>query len=152
MGRLLGRAVSLLLSLVLVVVLALAALVLAVRLGFSPFGVGSESHDSQVMRAVQRTQEVSLLRMRIDGITESKQERKFFGASVPGSGRKLYLRYRYAAKLGLDGAQVKVSKTGQHGYRVSVPRFKVMVRRPALRGGRRGRRRSELGDPAQSTR
>ena len=94
------------------------------RLGLiSAFGTKSETHDSQVIRAVERTQEVSLLRLAVQGITEEDKNREVFGQSIPGTGEKVFLQYQFDAKLGINGARVTVKKTGKNTYRVSIPEF-----------------------------
>jgi hypothetical protein len=89
----------------------------------SPFGIGSESNDSQVIHAIERTQEVSLLRLGIQGITDEDKCAQAFGKCIPGSTEKVFLQYNFDAKLGIDGAEVKVRKTGQNAYLISVPEF-----------------------------
>lgn len=88
----------------------------------SIFGVGSESSDSQVIQAVQRTEEVSLVALSVQGIRKEKRDRSF----IPGSGETLLLQYEFTAKLGVDGAKVKVVKGGAHAYKVSVPSFEMI--------------------------
>jgi hypothetical protein len=88
-----------------------------------PFGVKSESHDSQVIQAIERTQEVALLSLGIQGIKEEKRCAEAFGKCVPGTGETVFLQYNFAAKLGIDGAEVKVTKTGEGAYLISGPEF-----------------------------
>lgn len=105
-------------------VLAIGAFLGAKNLGWlSPIGITSESSDSQVVRAIERTQEVSLLSLGIQGIKQENRSAKVFGKTVPGTGEKVFLQYNFDAKLGIDGADVKVTKTGEHAYTVSVPEF-----------------------------
>lgn len=112
------------LSTFLALVLAIGLFAVVKNLGWlSPFGVESESHDSQVIRAIERTQEVSLLSLGIQGINEEKRSAKVFGTSIPGTGEKVFLQYNFKAKLGIDGADVKVTKTGTNAYSISVPKF-----------------------------
>ena len=89
----------------------------------SPFGIESETHDSQVIEAIERTQEVSLLSLAIQGIKEQHQSREVFGRSIPGTGESTFIRYNFRAKLGIDGAKVQVTKTGENAYLISVPEF-----------------------------
>ena len=116
-----------LLSLPLAFLLAIGAFAILKNQGWlSPFGLHAESHDSQVIYAVERTQEVSLLSLGIQGIREKDQSRRIFGQEIPGTGRRLFLQYNFHAKLGINGAKVKVTKTGQDTYLISVPRFKFI--------------------------
>ena len=113
-----------LLSLLLAFLLAIGLFTVARNLGWlSPLGIESESHDSQVVHAIERTEEVSLLSLGIQGINEEDRNAKIFGKSVPGTGEKVFLQYNFDAKLGIDGARVKVKKTGEGAYLVSVPEF-----------------------------
>jgi hypothetical protein len=89
----------------------------------SPFGVESDSQDSQVIRAIERTQEVSLVSLAVQGIKQTSDSAKLFGKSVPGTKKQVFLQYAFDAKLGIDGAEVKVTKTGANAYLISVPAF-----------------------------
>jgi hypothetical protein len=121
--RLTKGAVSLL-SVLFVFLLVIGVLTLSQNLGWlSPFGIESESHDSQVIHAIERTQEVSLLSLGIQGIKEEDKSAQIFGTSIPGTGEKVFLQYNFSAKLGIDGADVTVTKTGKNAYRISVPEF-----------------------------
>jgi hypothetical protein len=124
MTRRLTRWALRLLSLPLAFLLAIGMFTVVKNQGWlSPLGIESESHDSQVIQAIERTQEVSLLSLGIQGIREKDQNREIFGRSVPGTGEKTFLQYNFHAKLGIDGAQVKVTKTGKNAYLISVPKF-----------------------------
>ncbi|WP_068395694.1 hypothetical protein [Kribbia dieselivorans] len=114
-------------------VLGLLSLVLVFALGafaavknqdwLSPFGVASESRDSQVIQAVERTQEVSLLSLGVQGIKEQDKNAQIFGNNIPGSGKTVFMQYNFDAKLGINGADVKVTKTGTSDYAISIPAF-----------------------------
>lgn len=89
----------------------------------SPLGINSTSSDSQVINAIERTEEVSLVRLGIQGIKDETRSSKVFGKTIPGSSHKVFLQYNFHAKLGIDGADVKVTKRGQNMYLISVPKF-----------------------------
>lgn len=89
----------------------------------SVVGIESESYDSQVIQAIERTQEISLLSLGIQGIKQERTCSTVFGKCVPGSGDKVYLQYKFTAKLGVDGARVKVTSSGEHKYVVAIPEF-----------------------------
>ena len=113
-----------LLFLPLAFILAIGVFTIAKNQGWlSPVGIDSESHDSQVIQAIERTQEVSLVSLGIQGITDKDQSAKIFGKRIPGAGEKVFLQYKFTAKLGINGADVRVTKTGEHAYLVSVPKF-----------------------------
>jgi hypothetical protein len=112
------------LYLVLTFVLGMALFAGLANLGWlSPFGIRSESHDSQVIQAVERTQEISLQRLSIQGIKDENRNRTIFGKNVPGTSEKVFLQYNFKAKLGIDGTKVDVTKTGPKSYRISLPEF-----------------------------
>lgn len=105
-------------------------IILVILLGFaknlgllSVLGVQSTSRDSQVIQAIERTQEVSLLSLGIQGIKDERKCSTVFGGCVPGSGETVYLQYTFTAKLGLDGSKVDLKKTGEHSYLVNLPEF-----------------------------
>ena len=107
-----------------VLVVAVVALGVAVWQGvLSPFGIDSERTDSQVIEAVERTQEVSLLSLSIQGLASERRDREVFGQTIPGSGETVFIQYRFDAKLGVDGAGVGIRRTGPSAYTVSVPDF-----------------------------
>lgn len=127
MARRLIRWALLIISLLLASSLALGAFTVAKNQGLlSPFGIESESHDSQVVNAIERTEEVSLVSLAIQGIKEKAESAKLFGKRVPGTSEKVFLQYNFNAKLGVDGADVRVVKTGKSAYRVAVPKFKFI--------------------------
>lgn len=120
----LPRPVAGILSLGLAFLLAIGAFTVVKGQGWlSPLGIASESSDSQVIRAVERTQEVALLSLAVQGIKDEKQSAEAFGKSIPGTGQTVFLQYDFDAKLGIDGAAVTVTRTGEKAYLVSVPDF-----------------------------
>lgn len=92
----------------------------------SPLGIGSSSSDSQVVQALERTQEVSLLKLGIQGIRDESRSAEVFGQTIPGTGNRLFVRYSFNAKLGLDAKRVEVTSTTPGTYVVSVPEFAIL--------------------------
>jgi hypothetical protein len=124
MTRRLTKSALRLLSLLLAFLLAIGGFTVVKNQGLlSPFGIESQSHDSQVIHAIERTQEVSLLSLGIQGIKQEKRSAKVWGKSIPGTGETVFLQYNFDAKLGIDGGKVKVTKTGGSAYLISVPEF-----------------------------
>lgn len=124
MTRPLIRSATRLLSLFLAFALGIGAFAVVRDLGWlSPFGIGTETNDSQVITAVKRTQEVSLVSLSIQGLMEENKCSEVLGKCVPGSTETVFLQYNFTAKLGIDGAEVKVAKTGEDAYLISVPEF-----------------------------
>lgn len=104
--------------------LAIVAFVVARDQGWlSPIGIDSNTQDSQVIQAIERTQEVSLMSLGIQGILQKEQSSTVFGQSIPGTGERVLIVYKFTAKLGVDGEQVQVEETGENAYTVTVPDF-----------------------------
>lgn len=104
--------------------LAIVAFVVARDQGWlSPIGIDSSTQDSQVIQAIERTQEVSLMSLGIQGILQKEQSSTVFGQSIPGTGERVLIVYKFTAKLGVDGEQVEVEETGEDAYTVTVPDF-----------------------------
>ena len=89
----------------------------------APLGITTESNDSKVITAIERTQEVSLVSLGIQGLKDKSQSTDIAGWQVPGTTKKVWLQYTFKAKLGIDGSRVEVDKTGEHIYKVVVPDF-----------------------------
>jgi hypothetical protein len=110
------------LAICLVGVGALAALGATGGLG-GLFGA-SESRSSQVITSIAREQQVVLLSLGIQGIDKKGTNSELpFGIEIPGSERALFLQYSFKAKLGLEGGDVKIVPSGEHGYLITVPEF-----------------------------
>jgi hypothetical protein len=69
---------------------------------------------------------VSLLKLVIQGIASEKADRELFGQSIPGTGQAVFMQYNFDAKLGINGEDVTVSKTGENAYLVTIPTFVVI--------------------------
>lgn len=91
--------------------------------GLLPFTSVSESHDSQVIQSVTRTEQIALVSLGIQGISQQKGASKFYGVTVPGSERRTMLQYGFEAKLGVDGKDVTIKSAGEGAYVITVPRF-----------------------------
>ncbi len=118
------RALKRLSPLVLIVALVGAVVVGGAKLGLWPiFGVDSSTSNSQVIQAVERTQEVSLVSLHVQGLKDEKRSRTVFGKALPGTSEKVFLQYAFDAKLGIDGSAVEVTPTGEQSYRITIPEF-----------------------------
>ena len=127
MAQSLGRWAVRLAALFVVVFVSVAGFAFVREQGLlSPFGINSERQDTQVVQAVQRTQEVSLLKLVIQGIASEKADRELFGQSIPGTGQAVFMQYNFDAKLGINGEDATVSKTGENAYLVTIPTFVVI--------------------------
>lgn len=83
----------------------------------------NETHTSEVINAVRREEQIVLLALGIQGITESSGESSLFGLSLPGSQRVAFMQYSFDAKLGIEGKDVAIKETGANKYLVKVPDF-----------------------------
>lgn len=90
---------------------------------FSPFGSTSKSTDSQVITAITRTEQVSLLSLGIQGVSSQENSSKVFGMNIPGSERARFIQYTFTAKLGIDGKDVTIEPNGDHSYTINIPDF-----------------------------
>ena len=113
-------------------VLALGVGILGVLVGFgaamlagvlNPWAVRSESSSSLAVSSIQFQDDVVLLSLGIQGITEASESRRVWGIELPGSERTLFLQYKFSAKLGVDGSQVRVTQVDEKKYQVVVPEF-----------------------------
>ena len=99
--------------------------VLAFVLGMGTFAViknvGDDSgpDDTEIIEAVRRTEEVSLVSLAIQGIkTERKTNSKiFFGIDIPLTSKTLFLKYSFAAKLGRFWTKIRSALPLRHSAR-----------------------------------
>ena len=91
--------------------------------GFPSFSISSKTTDSQVITAIKRTEQVSLLQLGIQGITSKTESSKVFNHEVRSSQRAKYIQYNFDAKLGVEGKDVTVTSTHEHEYIVGIPKF-----------------------------
>ena len=118
------RLVKVLLGLLVVLAVVIVLVVLAAKQGWlDAVGINSSSRDSQVVQAIQRTEEVSLLSLQVQGLTDESRNAEVFGQSVPGSEEKVFIQYEFLAKLGFDAADVEVEQTGDDSYVLTIPEF-----------------------------
>ena len=89
----------------------------------SLFTSSSNERDSQVVQSVTRVQEVALLSLHIEGVATDEKNREILGVAVPASEKTTLIQYKFDAKLGIDGSQVKIEPTGPESYRVTIPQF-----------------------------
>lgn len=84
------------------------------------------SSDSKVIDAVERREEIVLVSLGIQGIHQESNQSSVFGIDIPGTGRNMFLQYNYSAKLGIDGEDVKIRRTGESAYTITIPDFEFI--------------------------
>lgn len=90
---------------------------------WQPFGSESESTDTRDIESIKREEQVVLLSLGIQGISEKTEKRTFLGVEVPGSDRATFMQYSFNAKLGIDGRDVRIVPIGEKKYRISIPEY-----------------------------
>jgi hypothetical protein len=83
----------------------------------------SNERDSQVVQSVTSVQEVALLSLHIEGVARNESNGEILGVAVPASEKTTLIQYKFDAKLGIDGSQVKIEPTGPESFRVTIPEF-----------------------------
>lgn len=89
----------------------------------SPLSSTSEARNEQIVRSITREQQVVLMALGIQGISEKTGRSTFFGVDIPGSERASFLLYSFDAKLGLEGKDVRIRVGDANSVVVSLPRF-----------------------------
>ncbi|MDO5513398.1 hypothetical protein [Corynebacterium sp.] len=116
-----------------IAILAVIALVAALVFAFiggstvgmlrDPVSVEVESDGSEVITAVQREEQIVLLSTATQGLHKTQSRLTALGWDVPGTARTNFLQYSYQAKLGLEGSAVRIEKTGEDRFLITVPEF-----------------------------
>lgn len=84
------------------------------------------TEDTQVIRSMQRTKEVSLLRLGVTGIISKENKSHFFNMEIPGTERARFIQYTFDAKLGFEGKDVVIKETGENAFDIAIPEFKFI--------------------------
>lgn len=83
----------------------------------------SEARDTRVIQSVSREEQLVLVSLGIQGISEKSQRTTFLGVNVPGSERASFLQYSFNAKLGIDGEDVSVERVSDDAFTIHIPEF-----------------------------
>jgi len=89
----------------------------------SLFDTKSEARNTQVVNSITRHEQVVLLGLGIQGISEESMRGTLFGMDIPGSARTSFIQYNFNAKLGIDGREVEITQTGEDAFLISIPDF-----------------------------
>lgn len=117
-----ARVVTLLVVAVAVGVLGTFAVVRAFP-ALAWFGDSAEDDDARIVRSITREEQVVLLSLGIEGIAERSATGQFLGVDVPGTSRSSFVQYGFDAKLGIEGGDVRIERTGQDELVITVPEF-----------------------------
>ena len=86
----------------------------------------TETENSEVIVAVERREEIVLLSTSTQGLYTTQNTAKLFKWGVPGSQKTNILQYKFTAKLGLDGKEVKVEEVSPGHFKLIIPPFKFI--------------------------
>ena len=89
----------------------------------SVFTTSTEVINTQVVSSVSLDEQVVLMGLGVQGVEQKREDTKVFGLDVPGSERAAFVQYSFTAKLGIEGADVKITQTGDKQFRISIPGF-----------------------------
>lgn len=84
---------------------------------------GAEDDDARIVASITREEQVVLLSLGIEGIAERSATGRFLGLDVPGTSRSSFVQYGFQAKLGVEGRDVRIERTGEDELVISVPEF-----------------------------
>ncbi|SDL57155.1 DUF4230 domain-containing protein [Tessaracoccus oleiagri] len=87
------------------------------------FGGAADDRGTRVVSAVTREEQVVLLSLGIQGISEKTDRSTFMGVEIPGSQRASFLQYSFDAKLGIEGGEVSIRQVDEDTVRITIPEF-----------------------------
>jgi hypothetical protein len=89
------------------------------------FMPATEMSDSQIYQSVERTEEVALLALGIQGIARENEPGEILGVRLPAGDRTTMIQYEFTAKVGIDGADVQIDEApvGEKAFIISIPEF-----------------------------
>lgn len=111
------------------VILALIAGAALVSFNVGKFFGATESRDTQVIRSITGEEQVILVTAGMTDVQEEREDGLKLGIgdwdffTLPGSERSVLVRYEYDAKFGIEGKDVKISRTGDDSYLITIPKF-----------------------------
>lgn len=87
------------------------------------FTTSSSARSTEVISAVKSIDQEVLLAMNVRDITEKNESSTFLGIESDLWDRAVFVRYQFQAKLGVDGEDVQISRTGSSRYSVQISKF-----------------------------
>jgi hypothetical protein len=89
----------------------------------TPVSVETDSRNTQIVNSINRLEQVVLLGLSIQGISEETSQGQILGWGVPGTTRTAFLQYEFHAKLGLEGGDVQIEQQGEDSFLITIPEF-----------------------------
>lgn len=89
----------------------------------SMLATSADTINTQVVSSVTLDQQVVLMGLGVQGVEQRRENGTFFGRVIPGSERAAFVQYSFTAKLGINGKDVKLTRTGEKQFRITIPRF-----------------------------
>ncbi|AQP53395.1 hypothetical protein CBF34_09025 [Vagococcus penaei] len=81
------------------------------------------SEETQVIKTLTKEKQIVLVNLGISDIYGVEKNLQVFDADIFGTNKHKYMKAEFDMKLGIDGKQVKINKTGTDTYEVKVPKF-----------------------------
>jgi hypothetical protein len=106
--------------LILVAALAAAVVVLLI-LNFT--GSTTSTNKTETITYLEKNKEIALVTLGIADIFDQKESTTIFGKKLVGSDKHTFIKATFEAKLGIDGKNVTVKKTGEKEYEINIPKF-----------------------------
>lgn len=110
-------------AVILVVVISVGATIFLTNRFASPIEVETTSTDSQIITAITEQEQIVLMSTSVQGIWTERVDGTIWGRKIPGSSRLQLLQYSYRAKLGIEGEDVLIARSGTDRYTIHIPEF-----------------------------
>lgn len=108
------------------VMIGAGGLLLLAKSGLLPadfIGRSTDDRNEQIITSITREEQISLVRLGIQGIDKQTSQSTIFGMDIAGSEREAFIQYGFDAKLGIEGADVVIRQIGEDKFRLTVPSF-----------------------------
>lgn len=92
----------------------------------SPVSVEVETSRTEVIKSIERHEEIVLLSAATQGLHTVEKDAKIWKWDLPRSKRTNILQYSFTSKLGIDGRDVDIREIGDDHYRIIIPEFEVI--------------------------
>lgn len=116
----------------LVVVVLIAALTFAylgnsiLNIGKEPVVVEVETSNTEIIKSIQRDEQIILLSTATQGLHTVKKEAKLWDRLPLRGDRTNIIQYTYTMNLGIEGRDVSIRETGDKSFTVTIPAFQSL--------------------------